>query len=210
MRLYRPGFFAKCLYPDALFRIKTSERLLLLTYDDGPDPESTPELIRILQRYSVKAVFFCSGNKAEQHNELTCDLKNAGHVIGNHGYSHLDGWKTPREEYIADIHRAVPFTSESLFRPPFGHLTPLQYLKLRLKYRIVLWDIMPYEFDKSFGPANAVKIIENKLRPGSVIVLHDSPGLSVNKITEETIISAHGRGFVFADPSVMPGILPHG
>jgi peptidoglycan/xylan/chitin deacetylase (PgdA/CDA1 family) len=208
MRLYRPVFFAQCLYPDALFRIKTSEKSLYLTFDDGPDPDSTPGLIQALQQYGIKAVFFCSGKNAEKYPYLIEELKNAGHLVGNHGYSHPDGWKTRVNEYVADVQRANAFTSANLFRPPYGRMTLSQYKMLSSNYRIVFWDIMPYDFDISFGEENAMKVCKRKMRSGSIIVLHDKPNSAVNKITEGIIISALRENYFFGDPFIMKGILP--
>ena len=70
MRLFRPGFFAGWLYPEALFRIKTAEKILYLTFDDGPDPDSTPRLLDILEKYNIKALFFCDGRAAEKYPDL--------------------------------------------------------------------------------------------------------------------------------------------
>lgn len=206
MRLYRPVFFAQCLYPDALFRIKTSEKSLYLTFDDGPDPDSTPGLIDTLQQYNIKAAFFCSGIKAEKYPHLIKNLKEAGHLIGNHGYDHPDGWKTPIDEYIADIQMASSLTSANLFRPPYGRLTLSQYKRIKDDYRIVFWDIMPYDFDNSFGEENAINISRRKLRNGSIIVLHDNHEIAVNKITEGIIISALSEGYSFGDPFNMQKI----
>ncbi|HEX2975709.1 MAG TPA: polysaccharide deacetylase family protein [Bacteroidales bacterium] len=200
MRLYRPVFFAQCLYPEALFRIKTSEKSLYLTFDDGPDPDSTPGIILTLQKYGIKAVFFCNGKNAEQYPYLIEELKNAGHLVGNHGYGHPDGWKTKANEYVADVLRANAFTSANLFRPPYGRLTPSQYHRIKDHYRIVFWDIMPYDFDSSFGEENAVKVFRRNMRSGSIIVLHDKPNSAVKKITERIIISALREGYYFGDP----------
>jgi len=197
MRLFRPCFIAGWLYPEALFRVKTTEKLLYLTFDDGPDPVSTRRLIEILGRYEIKAIFFCNGRNAEKHPGLVDLIKSEGHIAGNHGYSHFDGWKTSGRLYEADAGKADSFSSASLFRPPFGHLRLSQYLKLRKRYKIVFWDIMPYDFDSSFGPDNSLRILKNKIRPGSVIVLHDTQNSSACKFLDEFITTAISEGYRF-------------
>jgi peptidoglycan-N-acetylglucosamine deacetylase len=198
MRLFRPCFFAGWLYPDSIFRIKTSVKLLCLTFDDGPDPESTPVLLKILSKYNIKAVFFCDGRAAEKYPELVKQIVSEGHLIGNHGYTHPDGWKKSKESYLSDILTAEPFTSGKLFRPPYGHLRLDQYRKLKEKFRIVFWDIMPYDFDNSFGPDNSLLILRKKIRPGSIIVLHDTSHSAANKIIEEFIIYSLKEGYGFS------------
>jgi len=197
MRLFRPGFIAACLYPEAIFRIETTEKLLCLTFDDGPNPDSTPQILDILDLYNIKAMFFCDGRAAEKYPDLINQITTHGHVIGNHGYNHLNGWKTSTEKYIADIEKAAANTSGSLFRPPYGRLRFGQYRKLKKNYKIVFWDIMPYDFDSSFGSAKSLQILKNKIRPGSVIVLHDNPNSATIKILDEFLVFAVGEGYRF-------------
>lgn len=97
----------------------------------------------------------------------------------------MNGWKTSTEKYIADIEKAAAITPGSLFRPPYGRLRFGQYRKLKKRYIIVFWDLMPYDFDASFGSENSLKILKCKIRPGSVIVLHDNPNSAANAILRE-------------------------
>jgi peptidoglycan/xylan/chitin deacetylase (PgdA/CDA1 family) len=200
MRLFRPCAVANWLYPEAIFRIKTTEKLLYLTFDDGPDPYSTPNLLDILESHSINALFFCSGVKAEKQPVLINLIKSKGHIIGNHGYDHLNGWKTTPEKYVADVSNAAPLTSSGLFRPPFGSIRYSQYRKLKENYIIVFWDIMPYDFDTTFGSENSLQILKNKIRPGSIIVLHDTSHSAANKILDEFIVFSINSGYRFDLP----------
>jgi peptidoglycan/xylan/chitin deacetylase (PgdA/CDA1 family) len=195
MRLLRPPYIAAYLYPDAIFRIKTAQKVLYLTFDDGPDPESTPQLLVILKNYNIKSVFFCSGKQAEKYPELIEHIKSEGHLVGNHGYNHLNGFVTPDEEYYSDVETAAGFTSEKIFRPPYGRIKIRQYKKLKEFYRIFFWDLMPYDFDSSFGRENTLMILKDKIRPGSVIVLHDKSISCVNEILEPFIEFASNEGY---------------
>lgn len=197
MRLFRPCFFARCLYPDAIFRIKTTEKLLYLTFDDGPDSDSTPQLLDILDLYNIKAQFFCNGRAALKYPDLVNTIKVRGHKAGNHGYGHLNGWLTTTKRYIDDISEAAPYTSYDLFRPPYGRLRFAQYRKLKRNYKIVFWDLMPYDFDISFGSENSLRILKSKIRPGSIIVLHDTPNSNANKILDEFITFSLKEGYRF-------------
>lgn len=196
MRLFRPGLLAGCLYPGALFRIKTSEKRLYLTFDDGPDAESTPRLLDILRKHEISAVFFCSGAAAEKYPELIHLIRQEGHHIGNHGYSHLNGWRTGSLKYINDVKRASTLTSDKIFRPPFGRLSFRQARLLR-PYKLIFWDIMAYDFDRSFGKKKSLNVLKRKIRPGSIIVLHDTALSCANEILDEFIAFALGKGYRF-------------
>ena len=205
MRLFRPGLFAEWLYPGTIFRIKTTGKILYLTFDDGPDPVSTPWLLDILDKHCVKALFFCNGRAAEKYPGFMDMIRNGGHLIGNHGYCHLNGWLTESDKYINDVSIAAKFTSDKVFRPPFGRLSFNQKKRLIKSYKIIFWDIMPYDFDISFGGKNSLRILKNKIRPGSIILLHDTASSSANIIIDEflTFASASGYRFeVISDPSL--------
>ena len=200
MRLYRLPYIADWLYPQAIFRLKTTENILCLTFDDGPDPESTPGLLDILKRHKIRAVFFCNGKAAETHPCLVERIKEGGHLIGNHGYHHYNGWVTSSEVYCTDVNYASQFTSGKLFRPPYGRLRLCQYKKLRKTFRIIFWDLMSYDFDTGFGAAKSLAILKKKIRPGSIIVLHDKPGSSSINFLEDLIGMAVDRGYSFLIP----------
>jgi peptidoglycan-N-acetylglucosamine deacetylase len=196
MRLFRPGFVGGCLYPDSIFRIKTAEKLLFLSFDDGPDPTSTPLLLDILDKHNVRAQFFCTGRKAEMHPVLINQILNSGHQIGNHGYDHLDGWKTDSVTYFNDITRASGLTSDRILRPPYGRITYNQK-KLLKSYKLIFWDLMAYDFDTTFAGESCLKVLINKIRPGSIIVLHDTPSSCANLILDEFLSFATSEGYRF-------------
>jgi peptidoglycan-N-acetylglucosamine deacetylase len=197
MRLFRPGFLAGCLYPEAIFRIKTTDKILFLTFDDGPDPDSTPRLLDILKKYDIKALFFCNGAAAEKYKYLMDRIRNEGHLTGNHGYNHYNGWRTGYMKYINDVARASYSTSDSIFRPPYGRLSHKQYKKLQESYKLIFWDLMAYDFDSTFGKDRSLRILKEKVRPGSIIVLHDTVSSCANTIIEEFIIFANREGYRF-------------
>jgi peptidoglycan/xylan/chitin deacetylase (PgdA/CDA1 family) len=201
MRLFSPCFFAGWFYPGTLFRIKTTEKLLFLTFDDGPDPGSTLQVLNILVKYKINATFFCNGRAAKEYPDLINKIKSGGNLIGNHGYNHLDGWKTSKNRYVADVENAAIHTSSVLFRPPYGHLRINQYRELRKRYKIIFWDLMPYDYDESFGSVNSLKILFGKLREGSVIALHDKKGSSVLDFLDEFINTSLKRGYRFSLPN---------
>jgi peptidoglycan/xylan/chitin deacetylase (PgdA/CDA1 family) len=197
MRHFRPCFLSRWLYPGALFRIRTSEKILCLTFDDGPDPGSTPELLDILDTLNVRAVFFCSGQAAKKYPELVNEIKLRGHIVGNHCYSHPDGWKTPVKKYCENTGLASQFTSGTIFRPPYGRIRLRQYWYLKKSFRIIFWDIMSYDYDRSFGAERSLHLLNRKIRPGSIIVLHDTPDSACKIILLEFIKNSISKGYRF-------------
>lgn len=200
MRLFRPHLLSFLCYHEAFFRIKTSRKVLFLTFDDGPDPESTPVILDILDKMHVKAVFFCNGNVAEMYPELIEKIRQRGHMTGNHGYYHLNGWKTAYKDYLHNTEKADATTSDKLFRPPYGKITYRQYRDLKKRYKIIFWDLMAYDFDGSFGPDRSAEVLKKKIRPGSIIVLHDSPRSNCRCYLEEFIRDSVNRGYIFNLP----------
>lgn len=200
MRLFRPSVLAGWIYPEAVFRMDTNRKELCLTFDDGPDAETTPLVLGILDDYGVKAVFFCIGQQALKYPLLVDLIHSKGHVIGNHGFSHLNGWKTPVSEYTDDIIKAAGSTSSHLLRPPFGALRPAQYHMLKSDFRIIFWDLMPYDFDKGMGAKGSLKVLKKKIRPGSIIVLHDKASSAVLSLLGEFLDFAKEEGYNFIIP----------
>jgi peptidoglycan/xylan/chitin deacetylase (PgdA/CDA1 family) len=197
MRLFRPFPLLRLVYPEAVFRITTTTKELCLTFDDGPHPGTTPEILDILVSFDLKAAFFCNGREAEKYPGLVDLIVSKGHVIGNHGYDHLSGWKTNVSDYIENTLRAEEFTSSTLFRPPFGSIRQSQYCELKKNYKIVFWDLMPYDFDEKFGGKRAFNILKEKIRPGSIIVLHDKVTSSCLSFLAEFIKYAEKNGYKF-------------
>ena len=113
------------------FRIKTDKQEIFLTFDDGPSPEVTPFVLDALRQAQAKALFFVAGQNAERYSELFNRIKNEGHIIGNHGYAHLNGLKTNTKTYLNDIEQGHQIIQSPLFRPPYGKLKSAQYFKLR-------------------------------------------------------------------------------
>jgi peptidoglycan/xylan/chitin deacetylase (PgdA/CDA1 family) len=197
MRLFRPFPVLRLVYPDAIFRVRTTSKELCLTFDDGPHHDTTPEILDILGSHNLKAAFFCDGREAEKFPGLVEHIVSKGHVIGNHGYDHLCGWKTNDSVYIENALRADKFTSSCLFRPPYGRIRQSQYRELKKKYKIVFWDLMPYDFDEKVSGKRAFNILKDKLRPGSIIVLHDKATSSCLSFLAEFIKYSERNGYKF-------------
>lgn len=203
MRLFRPWFIDSCVLPAACFRIKTGEKVLCLTFDDGPENGSTLALLDVLERYNIKAIFFCNGSSAKKYPELILRIKSGGHIIGNHGFNHLDGFKTSTKRYIENVMAADQLTSNKLFRPPYGRLLPVQYRRVSGSYKIMMWDLMAYDFDRSFGKEKSLSVLKRKIREGSIIVFHDKQYSTVHEFLEEFILFCFSQGYRFELPAFL-------
>ena len=197
IRNYRRPFPAALIYPEAVYTVGSSGRRLCLTFDDGPDPESTPRILDILGAHGVKVTFFCTGSRVLASPGLFARIAAEGHAVGNHGFSHLNGLKTPVRTYCADALRGRDITCSNLFRPPYGRLRVRQYRILERSMKIVFWDIMPYDFDQGLDAEACYNILMRRIRPGSVIVLHDKPASSALQFLDRFLEKAQGDGWTF-------------
>lgn len=163
---------AKFIYPDIFFP-SDEEKVLYLTFDDGPNMNTTPQLLAILEKFDVKATFFCLGKNVENNEDLFSLIKNS-HAIGNHGYLHLDGFKTPKKTYVDNVKNSEDIIESNFFRPPYGRIRPAQYKLLKQKYKIVLWTDMPGDFDVNVSKELLLERLISAIKPAAVIVLHDN------------------------------------
>ena len=167
-------FFAQ-LFPSLIIRQKTNEKILWLTFDDGPSNEVTQWILTSLHNLNIKATFFLIGNQIEKYPGLYNEIIKNGHSVGNHSYSHKNGWVTSTKNYLYDVQKCETLLkNNTLFRPPYGKLTPSQIKKLRSRYKIILWDILTWDFKRDISSEDIKKYILNNVKPGSIIVFHNN------------------------------------
>ena len=189
------------LYPSITWTKQTSANEIWLTFDDGPDPLATPWILKTLQEKEIKATFFLIGEKMEEFPDLVQQIIKEGHSIGNHSYSHMNGWKNKTKNYINDIKKCQKLMPKNfLFRPPYGKITSCQIKKLKKTYNIILWDIMAYDFKKNIKAYQIKKNILQNIKKGSIIVLHNNQKSynNLNPILSEVIDSIKDAGFKFS------------
>jgi peptidoglycan-N-acetylglucosamine deacetylase len=153
---------------------KCREKKIHLTFDDGPTPGITSRVLTLLSEYNAKATFFCLGKNVVNNPDLFQKIKEQGHAIGNHTYSHLNGWKTPRKQYFEDIKKAQLIINSKLYRPPYGRISFIQWIKLRRQFRVILWTCLSRDYDKEKAAEAILKKIKKASHAGAVIVFHDS------------------------------------
>ncbi|WP_353184466.1 polysaccharide deacetylase family protein [Parapedobacter lycopersici] len=174
MYLTKAPLLLQWLYPALTWHRSRSEKRLYLTFDDGPIPDVTPQILNTLKNYQIKATFFCVGENIKKHPDLFHRLLENGHRIGNHTYHHLNGWHTPTDTYLADINQCEQLIHTNLFRPPYGRGTRAQYARLRHQYEIIMWDVLSGDFDQQLSPDRCLANVIRHARNGSIIVFHDN------------------------------------
>ena len=187
MNLFNVPVFLPWLYPQLTWRIDTSQKDLYLTFDDGPVPGPTEFALEELQKVNARATFFCIGDNVRKFPDVFSKVVDAGHGVGNHTFNHLSGWKASVPGYLENILLCEKQLSESgfqtsaprLFRPPYGRITRRQIKALR-EFRIIMWDVLTHDYSQSLSTERCLKGSISAVRPGSIIVFHDSVKASKN------------------------------
>lgn len=174
MYLAKTPRVVKAFLPNYTWHIPTTEKVLYLTFDDGPIPEATPWVLDTLLQYGAKATFFCVGDNVRKHPGIFQRILSEGHAVGNHTFNHLNGWKTHTFDYLKNVQRCGQMVSSPLFRPPYGALRPSQTRRLRTRYRIVMWDVLSGDFDPKISPEQCLQNVLDNVQPGSIVLFHDS------------------------------------
>ncbi|MCY9588677.1 polysaccharide deacetylase [Paenibacillus chitinolyticus] len=189
-------------------RVPNGENKIYLTFDDGPDPVYTPQILDLLKKYGITSTFFLMGERVRKHPHIVKRIVDEGHAIGNHTYTHpfmilLNEKELNEELSLTDeaIRDAVGF-APVLFRPPYGLLNQGTIDLLRARgYEIMMWSEELEMYDWSFpGVDNMVRLIEEKTESGSMILLHDGGGTREETVRtlDKVIPLLLERGFHFA------------
>lgn len=176
---------AKKIFSNYIWEMPSENKILYLTFDDGPTPEITNWTLDVLDKYNAKAIFFCIGKNVSQHPEIFKNIQDKGHKIGNHTNNHIKGWKTSTKNYLANIKEAqkvidlqqnkIDSESQMLFRPPYGQIRPKQGKALKeLGYKVIMWNVLAYDWDKDVTKEKCLENVISNAKEGSVIVFHDS------------------------------------
>jgi len=166
-----------------LWRMNPSEKVIYLTFDDGPVPEVTPLVLDLLDEYNLKATFFCVGENVEKYPEVYKEVLRRGHRTGNHTHNHLKGIKVSTAEYVANVEKAAVHIESRLFRPPYGRIKKSQKNALLEEYKIVMWDVITQDYNNNMSPISIMQNIKRYSRNGSLVVFHDSIKAERNMLT---------------------------
>ncbi len=176
-------WLARIVYPtfdNLLWHLPRREKVLYLTFDDGPFPEVTHQILEILKKFRVQAIFFLSGTSLEKYRKDVPKLNYQGHRLANHGYQHLplvlQSVAALRQEIqrTDDLIRELIGPPSTLFRPPYGLFGPalLKVLKMSRK-DMVLWSLMSYDF--RWEAPKVLEFLKQNIQNGDILVFHDSP-----------------------------------
>jgi peptidoglycan/xylan/chitin deacetylase (PgdA/CDA1 family) len=186
MHLVKSPLLLKWYYSSLLWNKPRSEKIVYLTFDDGPIPNVTEFVLNTLKTFDIKATFFCIGDNITKHPVIFEKIKKDNHSIGNHTYNHLKGWKTDDKTYVENFLKCQELTQTNLFRPPYGRIKKSQIKSLKAninnsglettdsKLEIVMWDVLSYDFDVNLSPEKCFKNVIDNVKNGSIIVFHDS------------------------------------
>ena len=162
------------IYPKAIWRMSPEEKVIYLTFDDGPIPVVTPWVVELLEQYNIKATFFMVGDNVRKFPQEYLKVVEAGHKVGNHTFNHLKGLSTSIKKYIDNVDQADALIHSNLFRPPHGLLKHSQYNELSKRYKFIMWDLVTRDYSFKLNGEEVLANVKKYTRNGSIITFHDS------------------------------------
>ena len=203
-------WIVKKIFPSYIWNMSANERDVYLSFDDGPHPEITLFVLEELEKYNAKASFFCVGNNVELYPNIYKQIIEKGHSVGNHSYSHPNGWEIPTDKYLEDVRTAASLIETNLFRPPYGRIKNKQAQGLKKamnkeSIKLIMWDVLSLDFDTSFSPKECLKNVIKNTSNGSIVVFHDSEKAFKNlkHSFPEAIKQLAGEGYNFKNLEVI-------
>jgi peptidoglycan/xylan/chitin deacetylase (PgdA/CDA1 family) len=171
----KPPFIARILTRKSIFwEMPPTEKVIYLTFDDGPIPELTPKIVELLNSYQIKATFFCVGENIRKNpKEFELIIQNK-HDVGNHTYNHLNGWKTDNKTYYKNFLKSEATYKSTLFRPPYGKIRPYLLAKIAKTHAVILWSVLTYDFSPKVNGEECLQIAIKNLHNGAIVVFHDN------------------------------------
>lgn len=176
--MFKTPFILPLIYPSLTWKVKTNEKVIYLTFDDGPIPEVTEFVLEQLTVFNAKATFFCIGDNVRKNPDIFQKIVKAGHSIGNHTFNHLNGWKTDDKTYWQNIEQCKSELEKqgiftNLFRPPYGRIKFSQISQLSY-YEIIMWDVLTKDYNPEVSKEIAINKSIKHTKSGSIVVMHDS------------------------------------
>ena len=175
----RTSFWLRAIFGKGLLWKMPIEKepAVYITFDDGPHPTATDYILDELGKYNAKATFFCIGKNVLLYPDKYQRTIDGGHSVANHTHNHMNGWKTKDDVYMDNIAMAARYIDSKLFRPPYGLIKPSQVRKIKQlhpDWKICMWDVLSWDFDKNLTPEQCLDNVLKNIRPGSIVLFHDS------------------------------------
>ena len=190
MLIHKTNFLMRAMYPDFRWRVKTNEKAIYLTFDDGPIPNITEFVLEELSKYQAKATFFCIGENIQKYPNILQTLINQGHTVANHTFNHLKGWNTEDDIYLENFRKCEKIIGSKLipnsynlipkFRPPYGRIKKSQASEILKTHEIIMWDVLSGDYDQSTSKETVLKKSIQYSEAGSIVLFHDSIKASKN------------------------------
>jgi peptidoglycan/xylan/chitin deacetylase (PgdA/CDA1 family) len=182
-----------------VWKIPADKKVLFLTFDDGPNAEVTPKVLHLLKSYNAKATFFMVGENVLKFADTYQQVIEDGHSVGHHCFNHLPFFKTNPKSYFRNVLKGNSALQSPLFRPPHGQIGWKAMKLLSKKYKIMMWTVMSYDFDKSLSADRCAKNVISKAKAGDIIVFHDSLKAQDRMVIalEKTLIHFSKLGYEF-------------
>ena len=169
------------LFPACTWRRSVKEKVIYVTFDDGPQPRITPWVLDLLRQYDARATFFCVGDNVRKFPAVIEQILREGHVAANHTMHHVKGWRNRLKEYLMEVDacqdalNSLGANAGRLFRPPYGQITPRQTRALKARgYEVVQWSNLSCDYDPKLDVEQSLRSLLKDSAPGSIVVFHDS------------------------------------
>ncbi len=177
MRVFKYGKLFEWIYPKRIWSKSTKEKVIYLTFDDGPVPEATPYVLQELSKINAKATFFMVGDNVKKNQDLFFQVVNAGHRVANHTMNHVKGTRCRVNDYKENVQdcqeQILEYNQPPLLRPPYGKMTKKQAFHLS-EYQIIMWSVLTYDFDAGISAETCLKKSIEYTKEGSIVLMHDS------------------------------------
>jgi len=192
--------FIQKIFPDIVWKKRSFKKEIWLTFDDGPDETITVFLLDLLKSLKIKATFFLVGQQIQKFPEIVKRITEEGHVIGNHTFTHRNGWFTSNKKYYLDINKAQELMHTQIFRPPYGKLGLLQLRKIKKNFKIIMWDVFSWDFKKDIKFEKIYSNVIDNVENGSVIVFHNNikSFKNLKGILEKILVKLIKEGYSFS------------
>lgn len=196
----------KHIFNNWKWKFSKEEKIIYLTFDDGPTPKITTWVLNELKKHDAKVTFFCVGKNVDAHPNLANCLIKEGHIIGNHTYNHVKGINMTTTKYLLEVTSSektilkTTKTKPNLFRPPYGKFKFSQAKQIRKKgYKIIMWDVLSADFDTSITKEQCLHNVIKNTENGSIVTFHDSKKATKNlKYVLPKILKYYSeKGFTF-------------
>jgi peptidoglycan-N-acetylglucosamine deacetylase len=196
------------LYPGCIWDIKSDEKTIYLSFDDGPHPTITPFVLGVLEQYNAKATFFCIGDNVRKYPQIYQQIIDAGHAVGNHTMHHINGWKSGDNGYLNDIDKANEYIKSNIFRPPYGRITRRQIKLLSTstnQFSVIMWSVLAGDWVSTISPQKCFENIKNNIYPGCIVVFHDSEKASerMSYALPKVLDNFYNQGYQFKKISAL-------